>query len=959
MPIGKVTNPTDSISPASNRQTTPADAGRFKDKKVSSNETHGTTVNLDSHSELDSFDGKSIRNRSATTVSDTGTQSTELDSQSDSDSFYSAAESLDEIFLDANNFFIDDTPSSSEASDSSQSQDITVNKDAVEHLEKADSNELNRYIDDFTEVNQQTNGESGIAADLKTPLKSLVEYNNKLDADLQRLNTLAEKLQGRGLSNNESVEMKALMHCHKYNLSLAQGWLATAQDLRARAGTMNEPTAALFQALSQRLADRHMALADSVTLHADSLPDREPISREDRIGYNLLTARASLRAFKTIARSKKNYPRVLEKFEEPYRQLVRHCKALEHAARLSRGRVQMDAAEPQLKLESLNAWTEDFNLVDNKADKKPLPQKDVAELNRSWDEGSTTLPLSHPRLSQRSMTRLFLENQLPKAGIDISEISRFDAAYEASLITEINQGDWSVIDKTMKFTIDDKEHTCRSKITPGAHLAERFQSRYRSNGISYMDRLQTQHAPNLAHTQLTAEDGEVLFSGVRHGILDAYNYHDEKVRQFSDAQLTKIVTAVYDDHQKTVNKSDIVALKRELEVLEAEEEDTSEVMTFAAERDVLGNVIPGTETSVTKNVAHRRFLERVLETRYKDIQSIVHEVKSDPAKRAQYIEGMRQLASRNMAHEVLSAAIVSDPNKLQAALDGETVDVTLNSVVLVTPDWVRAHYMRGGPKDEQLMLQHQASALQSLDSSRSPNKPVELKIRDEEGQLREVKAHVKVRVLNFGVNEYALARTMLPADFPVWRNLMGWGFSARLNNPQLQDLLGPSNRSELGGDVAEKLQALENSENSKIQKQATLLREAATQAKAIWRNRSFWSGNNEPYKMVSRLALISHLMGETTLFNCKSGKDRTGQLDAEAKYLAAVGHATGHIPEPDLAHTDESRKMRTTFTLNAGNMELQRMNTGLPGYKLRNVPGLENMLADDTLDIYQGGSDTV
>ena len=95
------------------------------------------------------------------------------------------------------------------------------------------------------------------------------------------------------------------------------------------------------------------------------------------------------------------------------------------------------------------------------------------------------------------------------------------------------------------------------------------------------------------------------------------------------------------------------------------------------------------------------------------------------------------------------------------------------------------------------------------------------------------------------------------------------------------------------------------------------------------------------------------------LFNCKSGKDRTGQLDAEVKYLAAVGHATGHIPEPDIAHTAESRKMRTTFTMNAGNLEIQRMNTGLPGYKLRDIPGLKAMLEEGTKAKYEGGSDFV
>ena len=279
----------------------------------------------------------------------------------------------------------------------------------------------------------------------------------------------------------------------------------------------------------------------------------------------------------------------------------------------------------------------------------------------------------------------------------------------------------------------------------------------------------------------------------------------------------------------------------------------------------------------------------------------------------------------------------------------------MNSVALVTPDQLRTRFMRGGPKDEQLMLKYQVEALQSL----SKESPVKLMIAGEDGKLKEVQVKVKMRTFNFGVNDFSLAKTVLPAHLPIWRKLMGWGFSASINNPHLRELLGPSGKKKLGGAVAAKLQALRESGSDDARQQASLLEDAATQAKEIWRKRSFWSGNNEPYKMVSRLALISYLMDETTLFNCKSGKDRTGQLDAEVKYLAAVGHASGRIPVADAAHTDETRRMRTTFTLYAGNLELQRMNTGLPGYKLRNIPGLEAMRMDDTKAIYEGGSDFV
>ena len=78
------------------------------------------------------------------------------------------------------------------------------------------------------------------------------------------------------------------------------------------------------------------------------------------------------------------------------------------------------------------------------------------------------------------------------------------------------------------------------------------------------------------------------------------------------------------------------------------------------------------------------------------------------------------------------------------------------------------------------------------------------------------------------------------------------------------------------------------------------------------------------------------------------------------KYLAALAEQ-GRLPRPDSAAPD-LRAMRSEFTLNTGNLEMQRLNTGLPGYKLKlsEVPGLAQMIADQSLEsVYRGGSDYV
>ena len=87
-------------------------------------------------------------------------------------------------------------------------------------------------------------------------------------------------------------------------------------------------------------------------------------------------------------------------------------------------------------------------------------------------------------------------------------------------------------------------------------------------------------------------------------------------------------------------------------------------------------------------------------------------------------------------------------------------------------------------------------------------------------------------------------------------------------------------------------------------------------------------------------------MGETPLFNCKSGKDRTGQLDAEVKFLAtAADESGGRVPALDES-MEVWRPVRNDFVFNTGNLEMQRLNTGLPGYKLKGVPGLANVIRD-------------
>ena len=100
----------------------------------------------------------------------------------------------------------------------------------------------------------------------------------------------------------------------------------------------------------------------------------------------------------------------------------------------------------------------------------------------------------------------------------------------------------------------------------------------------------------------------------------------------------------------------------------------------------------------------------------------------------------------------------------------------------------------------------------------------------------------------------------------------------------------------------------------------------------MFADRSYKSTGDDPCKLVSRLGYLSFLIGDATHYNCKSGKDRTGLLDVEAKLLASRTTIEGAVP--DLDDTSHDPGWHRTIALGSGNLKVQALNTGLPGFKL-------------------------
>jgi hypothetical protein len=114
----------------------------------------------------------------------------------------------------------------------------------------------------------------------------------------------------------------------------------------------------------------------------------------------------------------------------------------------------------------------------------------------------------------------------------------------------------------------------------------------------------------------------------------------------------------------------------------------------------------------------------------------------------------------------------------------------------------------------------------------------------------------------------------------------------------------------------------------------------------------------ERYALAARVALLACLGGDLPYINCRSGKDRTGFLDVEIKFLAyqSMRALLGEqVSDPGGAVLETELSAWKFLLLEGGNGGIQRMNTGYPGYKL-NDPLLKVRVGADCWEKFLGQS---
>ena len=271
----------------------------------------------------------------------------------------------------------------------------------------------------------------------------------------------------------------------------------------------------------------------------------------------------------------------------------------------------------------------------------------------------------------------------------------------------------------------------------------------------------------------------------------------------------------------------------------------------------------------------------------------------------------RQKANEIGARELVQAAVLADPALMEKALAGQEVEVTLDSIHLLSPEVL-------GPRpreaSEKRMMLNQRRALNSLNAGDA----VSIKIADKEGNERDVRVKAKVNMLTIGASEYrGFARLKR-----LVQRIVGWNRIDRLNRDALQELVGPLNgRKELGGAAGTMLRDHDEKNTPEDKARKAVVTQLGLDIKELIRSKKYRRAGGDR-ELASRIAMLSYLLGRTPVYDCRSGCQRTSVLDKAVKELALkIGQ--GQVPK---LSDDPDYFLHAMISLNSGNLEVQRNN---------------------------------
>ena len=284
------------------------------------------------------------------------------------------------------------------------------------------------------------------------------------------------------------------------------------------------------------------------------------------------------------------------------------------------------------------------------------------------------------------------------------------------------------------------------------------------------------------------------------------------------------------------------------------------------------------------------------------------------------------VAMRKHVKEVLTAAILSNPELLRRLTDDNRPDksVVLTSTSLLTPDIVRGLLKKGSNSDERQMLDEQVEAWNALVRESRENGGVELMLPDPDnpGGFKNCRVDVSVMAFNFGVNYGGVSWLSDAAG--------GWDKSDPLNAESWRNM--------------KQLVERRLANMPKDAPHYSAMRTLVGQVDLILKYHFERIDCHDAYKAVARINVLSYLMGWVPAWNCKSGKDRTGELDVETKFLMTLIETGQPIPRLAVELDEPNKEVLLTIALQGGNHEVQQYNTGVGGFKLKGVASIPERL---------------
>lgn len=304
---------------------------------------------------------------------------------------------------------------------------------------------------------------------------------------------------------------------------------------------------------------------------------------------------------------------------------------------------------------------------------------------------------------------------------------------------------------------------------------------------------------------------------------------------------------------------------------------------------------------------------------------------------------------QSRTEELLQFAMVEQGCNLEELQENQEVSVKLSSAQLLT------HTNIAGDGN---MGIKQAKELQKYVTENG----AAIKITKPNGGTVTVNLKLDLLTFNFGVNMQACWGLGRPKEEnelnrESLEKLIGKDFLNFRNDSLItaigdfENAGGPDANSELGKklhSIDEAINAANNSnqdnnqEVEKLKKEREILITLAKQIKSMWVNGTHKPKESGPYAMPARVAYLSYKLGYLPSFNCKSGKDRTGLMDAELKNLAAYIEANGKVPPLYGKFNKTDRKNLTTIHTKCGSPEILFACMGIMGTQ---TPGMRKFHA--------------